>query len=72
MARENPNANLIVISPWSSTLEDAYDNNFVAITIDKVGKKRYSHLINNKNFFFSDNIYETIKIITDNENKNNI
>ena len=65
------NYNQIVISPWSSTLEDAYDNNFTAITIDPVGKKRYSHLIDDKSFFYSSNIKQTISIVI-NENKNYI
>lgn len=55
--------NLIVISPWSSTLEDAYDNGFNAITIDPVGKERYAHLIDNQKFFYSQNLNQTISEI---------
>ena len=53
--------NLIVISPWSSTLEDAYDNGFVAITIDPVGRKRFQHLIDGSRFFYSYDLAATIK-----------
>lgn len=55
--------NVIVISPWSSTLEDAYDNGFIAITIDEVGKERYKHLIDNKRFFFTKNISDVLSKI---------
>lgn len=53
--------NLIVISPWSSTLEDAYDNGFVAITIDPVGRKRFQHLIDRSRFFYSDDLAATME-----------
>ncbi len=53
--------NLIVISPWSSTLEDAYDNGFVAISIDPVGRKRFQHLIDGSRFFYSDDLAATIE-----------
>jgi hypothetical protein len=56
-------SNMIVISPWSSTLEDAYDNGFVAITIDKVGKERFRHLIDNLRFYYSDDLTSTLKCI---------
>ncbi|HBK83737.1 MAG TPA: hypothetical protein DDZ41_09105 [Flavobacterium sp.] len=52
---------LIVISPWSSTIEDAYDNDNLSIIIDEVGKKRFNHLIDYKKCYFSQNIKETIK-----------
>lgn len=55
--------NMIVISPWSSTLEDAYDNGFIAITIDPVGKERYAHLIDEEKFFYSENLVDKIKVI---------
>lgn len=55
--------NLIVISPWSSTLEDAYDNGFIAVTIDIVGKERFKHLIDNVKFFYSDELAPTIDYI---------
>lgn len=53
--------NLIVVSPWSSTLEDAYDNGFVAITIDPVGRKRFEHLIDESRFLYSDDLAATIQ-----------
>ena len=56
----NDISNLIVVSPWSSTIEDAYDNGFQTIIIDKVGKKRYSHLIDNKICFFSQDLFNLL------------
>ena len=56
----NPIKNLIVISPWSSSIEDSYDNGFITIIIDPVGKERYKHLIDNKRCFYSDNIFKTL------------
>jgi hypothetical protein len=50
-----------VIYPWSYTLEDAYDNGFTAITIDPVGKERYSHLIDGERFYYSDDLVNLIK-----------
>ncbi len=61
--------NLIVISPWSSTLEEAYDNGFTAIAIDPIGKKRFEHYIDNYRFFFSEKYFETIEIIKSLENR---
>lgn len=55
--------NLIIISPWSSTIEDAFDNGYTSIVIDPAGKNRFKHLIDNSNCFYSDNIFETIKKI---------
>lgn len=55
--------NLIVISPWSSVLEDAYDNGFISITIDPVGYNRFRFFIDNKRFFYSEDIAETLQII---------
>lgn len=55
--------NIIVISPWSSTLEDAYDNGFICITIDKVGKERYKHLIDEARFFYSEDLLKTFSNI---------
>ena len=52
--------NLIVVSPWSSTIEDSYDNGFKTIIIDKVGEKRFQHLIDNKMCFYSSNLEKTI------------
>jgi len=52
--------NLIVISPWSSCIEDAYDNNLKSIVIDKAGQERYKHLIDGKMCYFSEDIEKTI------------
>lgn len=51
---------LIVISPWSSTLEEAYDNGFKAITIDLVGKERFQHLIDGISFLYSSDLKKTL------------
>jgi hypothetical protein len=56
-------ANLIVISPWSSTIEDAYDNGFQTIIIDPVGRERYKHLIDNKRCFYSDDLLLTFSTV---------
>jgi len=66
----NKISNLIVISPWSSILEEAADNGVTAITVDRVGKNRFRHLINNKTFFFSENLTETIQEILNNSKWN--
>jgi len=55
--------NLIVVSPWSSSIEDSYDNDFITITIDPVGKERYSHLIDDKQCYYSDDLIKTIENI---------
>lgn len=47
---------LIVVSPWSSIIEEAVDNNYTTIIIDKTGRLRYSQLINNLNCFYSENL----------------
>ena len=52
--------NLIVISPWSSTIEDAFDNNYKTIVIDPTGRERFKHIIDNKNCFYSSNLKETL------------
>lgn len=56
--------NMIIISPWSSSLEDAFDNGFTTITIDLVGKERFRHLIDDVNFFYSDDLTSTIEVIS--------
>lgn len=56
-------SNLIVVSPWSSTLEEAFDNGLIAITIDPVGKSRFSHYIDSKTFFYSENLAKTLTLI---------
>ena len=55
--------NLIIISPWSSTIEDAYDNNYKTIIIDKSGKERFNNLIDNINCYYSNDLENTLKLI---------
>ncbi len=57
--------NLFVVSPWSSTIEDAYDNGYISIIIDPVGKERYSHLINGKSSIYTDDLIKTLTELTD-------
>lgn len=45
--------NLIVISAWSSILEEAFDNGFKAVTIDPIGAKRFDYLLGCENFIFA-------------------
>lgn len=45
--------NLIVISPWSSIIEEAADNKITAIIIDILGQKRYANLIDNQVIYFA-------------------
>jgi len=52
--------NLIVVSPWSSTIEDAYDNGLTTIIIDPVGKARYAHLIEGEYCVYSDDLTSTL------------
>lgn len=52
--------NLIVVSPWSSTIEDSYDNGFATLVIDPVGKERYAHLMDGKRCFYSDDLGTTL------------
>lgn len=56
-------SNLVVVSPWSSIIEDAYDNGFQTIIIDPLGRDRYQHLIDNQRCFYSDNLLKTIERI---------
>ena len=56
--------NLIVISPWSSVIEDSFDNDYKTIVIDEVGQKRFKHLIDNKKCYYSNDIAKTLKLIT--------
>ena len=55
--------NIIVLSPWSSTIEDAYDNGFTTIILDPVGKERYAHLLDDHQCYFSTDISETLEAI---------
>lgn len=60
---QNKVENLIVISPWSSTIEDAVDNGYKAIVIDPAGNKRFEHIIDTINCFYSENLEDEIKAI---------
>lgn len=55
--------NLIVISPWSSTIEDAYDNGFTTIIIDPIGYDRFSNFVDNQICFYSNDIESTLSDI---------
>lgn len=56
--------NLYVISPWSSVIEDAYDNGFTVIIIDSVGRDRYAHLIDGERCLYSEDLPSTIAKLT--------
>jgi len=60
---ENQIENLIVVSPWSSSIEDSYDNGFTTIIIDPAGKQRFAHLIDDKKCFYSQDLEETLSRI---------
>lgn len=53
--------NMIVISPWSSIIEEASDNGFQTIVIDEAGRIRYKHLIERSLCTYSGNLLETLK-----------
>lgn len=55
--------NLIVVSPWSSTIEDAVDNGYKTVILDTIGKERFKYLIDDKNCFYSDSLEETVSLI---------
>lgn len=61
--KSNTIKNLIVISPWSSIIEEASDNGFKTIVIDEVGKKRFNYLIDNNKVFYTENFKDLYKII---------
>lgn len=54
---------ILVISPWSSVIEEAVDNGISSIIIDEFGKQRYHDLIDNKVCFYSTNLEEIIPTI---------
>ncbi len=60
---ENQIENLIVVSPWSSSIEDSYDNGYKTIIIDPAGKQRFAHLIDNNKCFYSQDLEETLTVI---------
>ena len=53
---DNKIENLLVISPWSSTIEDAVDNGYKTVIIDPVGDKRFHYLFDNKRCIFTSNL----------------
>jgi hypothetical protein len=57
--------NLIVISPWSSCIEESYDNGFFTIIIDPVGRQRFNYLLDDKRCFYSHNLLGIIERIID-------
>jgi len=61
---ENEIDNLIVVSPWSSSIEDSYDNGYTTIIIDPAGRQRFAHLIDDNKCFYSQDLEETLSKIT--------
>jgi hypothetical protein len=54
---------LIVVSPWSSIIEEAVDNNYKAKIIDVTGHERYEQLVDDVGCFYSKNLSLTINDI---------
>lgn len=59
----NKITNLIVVSPWSSVIEDAADNNYKTIIIDKLGNCRFKGIVDNSKVFFVDNLTTFLKVL---------
>ena len=57
---DNLPSNCIVISPFSSVIEEAVNLNLYTLIIDKSGLKRFEHLIKTKYVFYSSNINQSI------------
>jgi len=55
--------NLIVVSPWSSVIEDAADNGYKAIILEELGKNRFAYLIDNKKVIFADSLEKILVFI---------
>jgi len=53
--------NIIVVSAWSSMIEDAADNGYKTIILEEFGKERFGYLIDDKNVIFAPDI-ETVKV----------
>lgn len=49
----NEIANVVVVSPWSSMIEDAADNGYKAIILEPFGKERFGYLIDDENVIFA-------------------
>lgn len=45
--------NIIVVSAWSSMIEDAADNGYKTIILEEFGKERFGYLIDNKKVIFA-------------------
>ncbi len=61
----NPIQNLMVVSAWSSMIEDSYDNGLLTILIDPVGKARYEHLVDHQRCIYTDDLTLTLeKLLT--------
>ncbi len=56
----NPFEDLVVVSPWSSTLEDAHNIGLMAIAIDPVGRDRYAHLSGSPLFVYSERLRDIL------------
>lgn len=48
-----PIKNLVVVSPWSSVIEDAADNGFKTLILEPFGKERFDYLIDEHQVFFT-------------------
>jgi len=48
--------NIVVVSAWSSMIEDAADNGYKTIILEEFGKKRFGYLIDNKNVIFAPDV----------------
>lgn len=48
--------NLTVVSPWSSVIEDAVNNNYKTIILDENGRKRFEYLIDNVKVIFANDL----------------
>jgi hypothetical protein len=67
----NTVSNIVVVSPWSSMIEDAADNGYKTIILEEFGKERFSYLIDEKNVVFTsdyDTFSETINVFLREEN----
>jgi hypothetical protein len=56
----NNYSRMIVISPWSSVLEQAYDNGIAAIVVDGLGRERFAEIIDGQILHYSDNLADIL------------
>ena len=49
----NPYEKTIVVSPWSSTIEEAYDNEIPSVVLDDFGIERFGNIIDESLCFSS-------------------